>query len=90
MEDLQSCETRAAGSWTAFMALAGMCPALAQALHCEERPGESRHSVFFAWALLLAYVRADSTRSWVCGKLRNAIVQCEPRVLVVLCCLFST
>jgi hypothetical protein len=66
MEDLQSCETRAAGSWTAFMALAGVCPALAQALDSPDRPSESQHSVFFAWALLLAYVCAETTSSEVC------------------------
>ena len=65
---MNECERRAAGSWSAFMALIGVTPTLA---HCLD-PASSEDGVFddsdedvkltlmFSWALLLAFLTLDT------------------------------
>ena len=63
-DSLSDCEKRAAGSWSAFMALVGVAPTLAHCMDPDSAAAEAddessdaeQLTLTFAWALLLAFL----------------------------------
>jgi hypothetical protein len=88
-DDLQECEEKAGGNWSAFMALVGISHALARSLvsvATHDAPGDdastgNHASVFFAWTLLLAFLSSSKSDS----KVQSVLVQHALQHLCRLC-----